>query len=115
LSDQTLSLGKINEQLGFNVSAEYLKTLGFTPVAKDKRAMLYTYEQYKDICQRIAGEMAILAKTGVRDVTPRVVQKRVPKGEKPTGATTTGDVLDDPDDMSGGAVAGVPDPDDDEL
>jgi hypothetical protein len=125
LSDQTLSLGKINEQLGFTVSGEYLKELGFEPVAKDKRAMLYSYEQYKGICAAVADEMGKLAQIGVRTVTPRVVVKRVPKADK--GATPKSD-LPDPDDnppvdttwegedgMSGATVRGEPDPDDDEL
>ena len=49
-----LKLGVISIRLGFMVSAEFLKTLGFVPAAKDKMALLFHERQFAEICAAIS-------------------------------------------------------------
>jgi predicted phage-related endonuclease len=46
----TLRLGHIAERLGFALSADFLRALGFEPVARDKAAVLYHEFQFGHIC-----------------------------------------------------------------
>lgn len=46
----TLRLGQIGEKLGFPLTAEFLRSLGFEHSAKDKSAMLYRDYQFPEIC-----------------------------------------------------------------
>ena len=51
----TLKLGDINARLKhISVTAEGLRSLGFEPAARDKRAVLYTERQFWAICDSIA-------------------------------------------------------------
>lgn len=49
-----IKLGEICARLGFTVSAEFLATMGFDPVATDKNAKLYNEASFPGICRRIA-------------------------------------------------------------
>ncbi len=49
-----IKLGEICTRLGFTVSAEFLASLGFDPVATDKNAKLYNEESFPGICRRIS-------------------------------------------------------------
>lgn len=49
-----IKLGEICTRLGFTVSAEFLATMGFDPVATDKNAKLYNEASFPGICRRIA-------------------------------------------------------------
>lgn len=49
-----IKLGEICARLGFTVSAEFLSTMGFDPVATDKNAKLYNEASFPGICRRIA-------------------------------------------------------------
>lgn len=46
----TLRLGQITERLGFALTADFLRTLGFEPAARDKAAMLYHEADFAHIC-----------------------------------------------------------------
>lgn len=46
----TLRLGQITERLGFALTADFLRSLGFEPVARDKAACLYHEFQFVHIC-----------------------------------------------------------------
>lgn len=49
----TLRLGQIAERLGFALTADFLRTLGFEPAGRDKAAVLYSEGQYVYICQAL--------------------------------------------------------------
>ena len=46
----TLRLGQITERLGFNLTADFMRQLGFEPVATDKSAKLYRVADFDSIC-----------------------------------------------------------------
>lgn len=46
----SLRLGQIGERLGFSLTADFLRTLGFEHVAKDRAAVLYHEHQFGNIC-----------------------------------------------------------------
>lgn len=54
----TLRLGQISERLGFVVTADFLRTLGFEPSARDKSAMLYHQSQYDEICLELIAHIS---------------------------------------------------------
>jgi hypothetical protein len=49
-SPPSLRLGQIGERLGFSLTADFLRTLGFEPAAKDRAAVLYHEHQFAHIC-----------------------------------------------------------------
>lgn len=49
----TLKLGQIGERLGFGLTAEFLKSLGFEPAARDKNALLFHESTFPLICAAI--------------------------------------------------------------
>lgn len=46
----TLRLGQIADRLGFALTADFLRTLGFAPAARDKAAHLYHEQDFASIC-----------------------------------------------------------------
>jgi putative phage-type endonuclease len=46
----TLKLGQIGERLGFSLTSDFLKTLGFEPAARDKSALLFHEANFGHIC-----------------------------------------------------------------
>ena len=56
-----LELGVISLRLGFMVTADFLKTLGFVPVAKDKSALLFHERQFAEICVAIIAHVKNLS------------------------------------------------------
>jgi putative phage-type endonuclease len=53
LSESTppsLRLGQIGERLGFGLTADFLKTIGFEPAGRDKSAILFHESQFPHIC-----------------------------------------------------------------
>jgi len=50
LSPPTLRLGQICERLGFNLTADFMRQLGFEPAATDKAAKLYHEQDFARIC-----------------------------------------------------------------
>lgn len=52
-SAPTLRLGQIVERLGFTVTADFLRSLGFEPAARDKAAMLYHESDFQMICHAL--------------------------------------------------------------
>lgn len=49
----TLRLGQISERLGFAVTGELVKSLGFEPSATDKRAILFHESEFAPICRAL--------------------------------------------------------------
>lgn len=49
----SLRLGQITEKLGFALTADFLRTLGFEPAARDKAAMLYHETDFDHICRAL--------------------------------------------------------------
>lgn len=46
----TLKLGQIGERLGFSLTGDFLKSLGFEPAARDKSALLFHEASFTHIC-----------------------------------------------------------------
>lgn len=46
----TLRLGQITERLGFALTADFMRVLGFEPAGRDKAAVLYHEAQFPQIC-----------------------------------------------------------------
>ncbi|MFM9434548.1 putative phage-related endonuclease [Janthinobacterium sp. CG_23.3] len=49
----TLRLGQIGARLGFNLTADFLRELGFEPAARDKSALLFHEGSFGYICQAL--------------------------------------------------------------
>lgn len=58
----TLKLGQIGERLGFSLTGDFLKNLGFEPAARDKAALLFHESDFPLICMRLVSHIQ-----GVRD------------------------------------------------
>lgn len=58
-----IKLGEICARLGYTVSAEFLSSLGFDPVATDKNAKLYSEGSFPGICRRISDHTLRVAMT----------------------------------------------------
>lgn len=57
----SLSLGKISERLGFTVSADFLRSIGFEPGARVKAAMLYHESDFPRICRALVRHIESVA------------------------------------------------------
>lgn len=53
----TLKLGQIAERLGFALTADFVKQLGFEPAAKEKGAILFHEHQYPQICEALVAHV----------------------------------------------------------
>lgn len=53
----TLKLGEIGTRLGFSLTGDFLKTLGFEPAARDKSAMLFHEAEFCDICAALVSHI----------------------------------------------------------
>ena len=53
----TLKLGQIAERLGFSLTGEFLKTIGFEPAARDKSALLFHEADFPLICMRLVSHI----------------------------------------------------------
>ncbi|CAB3928876.1 YqaJ viral recombinase family protein [Achromobacter deleyi] len=53
ISQPTLKLGQIGERLGFTLTADFLRTLGFEPASRDRAAMLYHERDFDHICEAL--------------------------------------------------------------
>jgi len=54
----TLKLGVIAERMGFTLTADFLKVLGFEPAATDRASKLYHEEDFPSICQALIAHVA---------------------------------------------------------
>lgn len=57
----TIKLGEICTRLGFNVTADFLASLGVSPVATEKNAKLYPSAKFPTICRLISDHVLALA------------------------------------------------------
>lgn len=57
----TIKLGEICTRLGFTVTADFLASLGVSPVATDKNAKLYDANRFPTICRLISEHVMALA------------------------------------------------------
>lgn len=53
----TLKLGQIAERLGFSLTGEFLKNIGFEPAARDKSALLFHEADFPLICMRLVSHI----------------------------------------------------------
>ena len=53
----TLKLGEIGARLGFTLTGEFMKTLGFEPAARDKAALLFNESDFSLICMRLVAHI----------------------------------------------------------
>lgn len=58
---ETMKLGDLSARLGFNVTAEFLASLGFHHIRQDKNANLYRKCDFLRICQAIANHVLSVA------------------------------------------------------
>lgn len=59
----TLSLGKLGTRLGFNLTADFLRSIGFEPAGRERAAVLYHEADFGHICAALVGHIqAIQAK-----------------------------------------------------
>ncbi len=49
-SAPTLTLGKIGARLGFSLTADFLRTIGFEPAGRERAAVLYHEDDWQAIC-----------------------------------------------------------------
>lgn len=57
-----LKLGQICTRLGFQVTADFLKSLGFEPVGRERAAVLFHSEIFTEICKALAIHIESVAK-----------------------------------------------------
>lgn len=53
----TLKLGQIGERLGFSLTGDFLKSLGFEPAARDKSALLFHEASFTLICAALVNHI----------------------------------------------------------
>jgi len=46
----TLTLGKIGVRLGFSLTADFLRSIGFEPAGRERAAVLYNESDWQAIC-----------------------------------------------------------------
>ena len=56
----TLRLGQIGERLGFGLTAEFLRTLGFEPAGRERAAVLYHDNDFPRICAALISRISAL-------------------------------------------------------
>lgn len=61
LSPPTMRLGQICERLGFTLTADFVASLGFHPVATDKAAKLYQESDFQNICSALVRHVQAVA------------------------------------------------------
>lgn len=50
---QRIKLGDINGRLGFNLTADFLRSIGFEPVGRERAAVLYRADDFPRICSAL--------------------------------------------------------------
>jgi hypothetical protein len=81
----TMNMGDINRRLGLGssaVNAELLQGLGFEPVGKDKRAVLFAQSDYPAICKAVAKYISDRASVPMQP-KPEKVEKAPAKAKAP--------------------------------
>ena len=58
LSPPTLKLGVICTRLGFQVTADFLKSLGFEPVGRERAAVLFHESDFDRICAALISHIS---------------------------------------------------------
>ena len=57
MTPPTLKLGQISERLGFNLTGEFLKNLGFEPAARANNAVLFHESDFPLMCMRLVSHI----------------------------------------------------------
>ena len=60
-TEPRLRLGEISQRLGFDVTANFLASLGFAPVAQEKAAKLYAASDFPRICAALQRHISAVA------------------------------------------------------
>lgn len=58
VAEPRLRLGEVSQRLGFDVTANFLASLGFAPVAQEKAAKLYAADDFPRICAALIRHIA---------------------------------------------------------
>ena len=61
IAPPTLRLGQISERLGFTITADFLRGLGFEHSATDKAAKLYHEHEFKSICAALCRHISAVS------------------------------------------------------
>lgn len=83
MSDQLINIGTINDRLGGGIKLTGLfvvESLRITPAQTDKRAQLFTEEQFKEICEKLAKFVLLQSK---REFDAPAPKKTTPKKAAP--------------------------------
>lgn len=54
----TLTLGQIGKRLGFNLTADFLKSLGFEPAGRERAAVLFHEANWPGMCQALVAHVS---------------------------------------------------------
>ncbi len=54
----TLTLGKIGTRLGFSLTAEFLRTIGFEPAGRERSAVLFHENDWQEICAALIAHVS---------------------------------------------------------
>jgi hypothetical protein len=57
-----MRLGQITERLGFTVTADFLRSLGFAPAGRDRAAVLYQESDFQPICAALIRHVTTVAR-----------------------------------------------------
>lgn len=97
MSTETMSVGDINRRFGdVPVTERLLTKLGFEPVGREKRAVLYDQKDYPAMCNAVAD---YIRKKDTVPMQPRPEKEEKPAKapSKPTAATSTPKGFDEED------------------
>lgn len=84
MSNDTMQTGDVSRRIGFPVTEDLLRELGFEPVGTDRRARLWAQSDYEEMCERLA--MHVRSR---KDVPMQPRPEARPKKEKPAAAAST--------------------------
>jgi hypothetical protein len=91
-----MNTGDVCRRLGLNVTAELLNSLGIAPVQTDKRASLYSEEQWPLICKKVAGYVQSRLSVAT---PPRPAAKKAKAPDSPPPAAAKTPDLDDDEEL----------------
>jgi hypothetical protein len=88
----TMNTGDVTRRIGFVVTSELIKDLGFKAVGQDKRATLWAQSDYPAMCKALSKWVA-----GKVDVPMQPKPERKEKGSKATASAKAATTVDDDD------------------
>lgn len=80
---ETMNTGDVSRRLGIPVTAELLTELGFKPVGRDKRAVLWAPEDYPKMCDAVGKYIAGRKNVPMQPKPDRPTKVKKPAAGKP--------------------------------